>query len=274
MRRYPKEVHDYIAEVQYGKSASELAELVNTKFGTDFTPSSIKSYRANHKLKGGRPKLPPRYSSAYPKEVVDFIIEHHKGIGHQAMADLVNASFGTSYTKEQMKNLYARKKLNSGLTGRFESGHIPANKGQKGISYPGTEKTQFKKGNLPYSTKPIGYERTTRDGYIEVKVAMRPSNPLCNDNFIAKHRLVWEAANGPIPDGYVLDFKDGNKKNCVLENLILVERAVHLEMTRSKLRSKDPDITETGALVAKIKVAARRNAKGIKSRQKSTSKGG
>lgn len=60
------------------------------------------------------------------------------------------------------------------------------------------------KGNLPHNTKPIGYERISKDGYVEVKVKMRPSSPYCNDNFIPKHRLLWEAENGPVPKGHKL----------------------------------------------------------------------
>lgn len=255
-RRYPQEVHDFISANQKGKTAKELAELVNRTFGTEFTESQMKSYRSNHHLKSSRPGgWPAGRSKLFPAEIWSFIEDNYKGVGYKEMADKLNEKFGTCYTPEQIGSFYGNRKLNSGLTGRFKPGHVPANKGKKGWCAPGCEKTQFKKGNLPASTKPIGYERITRDGYVEVKIAMRPSNPFCNDNFIGKHILVWQEANGPVPEGSLIIFRDGNKQNCSLENLALVSKAEHLELTRSGLRSKDPDLTDTGILIAKVKCA-------------------
>lgn len=264
-RRYPQEVHDFIAEKQSGMRAKDLAEMVNARFGTEFTESSMKAYRANHHLISGRPKGNPKgYSKLFPPDIHAYIVENHKGIGHLQMAENVNEKFGTAYTKDQIKNFYARHKLNSGLTGRFEKGHVPANKGTHPPTTGRMAETQFKKGNLPYDTKPVGYERISKDGYIEVKIKMRPSRPDCNDNFKAKHILVWEAANGPVPEGHNVIFKDGDKMNVTLENLALVTKAEHLELTRSGLRSSDPNITETGILIARIKCTSRKKQKQIK----------
>ena len=159
----------------------------------------------------------------------------------------------------------ANHKINNGLTGCFKKGHIPVNKGVKGIRYKGCEKTWYKKGNLPHNTKPIGYERINKDGYIEVKIAMRPGDTKNGHNFVGKHRLVWEAANGPIPKGYKLIFLDGNKQNCDLENLALVTNAEHLQLTRLGLRSENAQFTETGILIVKTGIAVR---KAIKEKRK------
>ena len=43
--------------------------------------------------------------------------------------------------------------------------------------------------------------------------------------------------------------------NCTLENLELITMAESLELTRSGLRSTDPNYTETGILVVKVKRA-------------------
>uniref|UniRef100_A0A6M3LXM7 Putative homing endonuclease n=1 Tax=viral metagenome TaxID=1070528 RepID=A0A6M3LXM7_9ZZZZ len=40
-------------------------------------------------------------------------------------------------------------------------------------------------------------------------------------------RWVWEQANGPIPDGYVVHHKDENKENDSLDNLELMTREDH-----------------------------------------------
>ena len=55
-RRYPKEVHDFIAAHVVGCTTKDLTELVNDRFGAGlFTESSMKSYKSNHKLRSGTP---------------------------------------------------------------------------------------------------------------------------------------------------------------------------------------------------------------------------
>jgi len=55
-----------------------------------------------------------------------------------------------------------------------------------------------------------GYERKAR-GYIYVKVD--------ECHWRLKHYLIWEAANGPVPEGFVLYFVDGDRYNLRLENI-------------------------------------------------------
>lgn len=187
----------------------------------------------------------------YPKEIKGFIEKNYIGCGPSSMAKLINKTFGTDYTKSQLKSYYGNNKLNSGLTGRFEKGNVPANKGLKGYCHPDCKKTWFKKGHTPVNHKHIGSERIDRkDGYILVKV----NEP---NKWVLKHRLVWEEHNGSIPKGYVIIFKDGDKTNVSIDNLALISRAEHLELTRSHLRSSNPDLTETGINVAKIRTMLR-----------------
>jgi hypothetical protein len=43
-----------------------------------------------------------------------------------------------------------------------------------------------------------------------------------NKHYFRVHRLIWEAFNGTIPDGYVVDHINGDKKDNRLENLQLL----------------------------------------------------
>ena len=194
----------------------------------------------------------------YTEEEHSFLREFIPGHSYKEIIAAYNKRFDDTMTETRLKGYMANHKIQNGLTGRFKKGKVPYHKGKKGICSPGCEKTWFKKGNLPHTTKPVGYERITKDGYIEVKIKMRPSHPDCNDNFKAKHRIVWEEANGPIPKGYKLTFLDGNKQNCSLENLALITNAEHLQMVRQGLRSSNPQITETGILIAKAGVASQK----------------
>ncbi len=194
----------------------------------------------------------------YTEEEKAFLREFVPGHSHKEITKEFNRRFLADITVGQIKGSIRRYGLNTGRTGRFEKGH---NKGKKGVCAKGCEKTWFKNGRLPHNTKPIGYERVSKDGYIEVKIAMRPGDTANGHNFIPKHRLIWERANGPIPAGCNIIFLDGDKRNFDLENLALVTNAENLELTRSGLRKNNPQLTETGVLIAKSVIATRKAKK-------------
>ena len=91
--------------------------------------------------------------------------------------------------------------------------------------YAKVAKTMFKKGNTPLNHKLVGSERINVYGYVEVKI----SEP---NVWKLKHRWLWEKHNGKIPEDMVLIFKDNNKLNICLDNLILISRAENAEINR------------------------------------------
>ncbi|ABR48751.1 hypothetical protein Amet_2599 [Alkaliphilus metalliredigens QYMF] len=250
MKRHPKEVKEFIKNNVSGTTTKELVELVNAKFGTDFTESKMKSYKSNHKLKSGTPLGLPagRPTKLYPEEIRKFINENHAGVGPKDMAELLNKTFGKSYTHKQIKSHYGNNSINSGLDGKFERGHKTWNKGLKGVVTGGAE-TQFKKGNKPYNRVPIGTERIdSKDGYIYVKI----QDGHLNKNWKLKHVLIWEEHNGPVPDNHAVIFGDGDKRNFDTSNLVLVSRKQLLVMNRNNLIQSDADLTRTGVILADI----------------------
>lgn len=86
----------------------------------------------------------------------------------------------------------------------------------------------------------------------ELKVKMRPSSPYCNDNFIPKHRLLWEAENGPVPKGHKLIFADGDKTNISLDNLLLITDAQMARLNKSGFVKVDKDLTVASLLVCDV----------------------
>ena len=114
---------------------------------------------------------------------------------------------------------------------QFRKGCKSWNKGTKGLMCGGVQ-TQFKKGQAPHNTKPIGY-RSLRDGYQVEKTAQ---------GFKFVHVLMWEAANGPVPDGLFVVFKDRNKNNLTLDNLELIDR--HQHMKRNAVHNLPPELLE------------------------------
>jgi len=114
-------------------------------------------------------------------------------------------------------------------------GTKPPNAGKKQIEYmtqeaiERTKATRFQSGQQVWNHKPVGYERLTQDGYIEVKTA-EPNI------FTLKHRLIYEKHYGAIPAGHNIQFKDKNRQNCAIENLYIISRRDQLVNENSIIR--------------------------------------
>lgn len=100
---------------------------------------------------------------------------------------------------------------------RFTRGRPGWNKGMKGVTFGGKE-TQFKIGSTPHNHVEVGTVVMATIGYLKVKVA-EPNQ------WEWVHRKTWIEANGDIPKGKTVIFKDGNRENCALENLELIDRS-------------------------------------------------
>ncbi|CDL83898.1 HNH endonuclease signature motif containing protein [Xenorhabdus szentirmaii] len=129
-----------------------------------------------------------------------------------------NQQFNVTRSPDAINALRKRLKLKTGRSGCFTQGHSPANKGKKGLT--GANSGSFRKHHRPHNYQPIGSESCTKDGYIKIKVA----DP---NQWVLKHRLVWEQHHGHIPKSSVIKFIDDDKQNCVIENLLLVSKPEH-----------------------------------------------
>ena len=133
---------------------------------------------------------------------------------------------------------------------RYAKGHEPQNKGKRIEEYMSADAirrsavTRFKVGHEPHNRRDIGTECQHADGYVYLKT---------DDGYVLKHRYVWEQANGPIPDGYVIKFVDGDRANCDLSNLKLISKQ---EMCRQRMLAEPEEHRK--ARQAKIRVS--RNA--------------
>ena len=197
--------------------------------------------------KGAKNKKPFRY---WTEEEKRYLAEITLGRSRQEITEMMSTKFNQEYTNTQITAAIKRYGLTTGRTGRFEKGHVPFNKGTKGLT--GANKTSFKKGNVPHTYLPIGSESVTRDGYTIVKVSDKGKR---NDCWRPKQRLVWEKHYGPVPDGHAVVFGDGDKTNFSLDNLILVSRSQLSVMNTKKLIQNDAELTRAGAHVAELLVA-------------------
>lgn len=184
----------------------------------------------------------------FTPEQAEFIQENVYGRSNLNLLELFNKHFHLDLGINQIKAFKKNNKLSSGLTGQFEKGSVPFNKGTKGLT--SANKTSFKKGQMPHNHRPIGSERIDKDGYTLVKISDHKD---WHKRWRHKHKVVWEQANGrAIPKGYKILFGDGNRQNFDLDNLILVTNKQLLVMNHKKLIQKDADSTRTGVIIADI----------------------
>lgn len=142
---------------------------------------------------------------------------------HQAFAILFERD---DVSLAAIKALCSRKGWSTGRDGRFGKGHVPANKGQPFPFNANQARTQFQKGNRPPNTKYAGHERISKDGYVEISIEETNPHTGFERRYVAKHRLLWERANGPVPEGHALKCLDGDKLNTDPSNWKAIPRAM------------------------------------------------
>lgn len=195
----------------------------------------------------------------WTNEEVDILVRMYANSFASEIAPLVNKSIYAIYRKAVALGLKSSdeklrrcgKMVNEhpkSIACRFQKGHSYG-KGRKMTEsqYAKCKATMFKKGLTPPNLRPVGSERVNVDGYVEIKVEGSRKWKL-------KHRVVWEEANGPIPKGYNIQFKDKNKQNVSLDNLYLISRGEQLR-TENSIHARYPE--ELRAVIAK-KVAIKR----------------
>lgn len=261
--KYPDEIEPFVREHSKVLRDADLAELVNETFGTHFTKDSMKAYRGNHKIRNdlGHGLTSEEYEARhYPQGMLAYIRDNSWNVSSKDMAERVNEKFGTSFTATAMKQFRQRHGIKSGLTGWFRKGHPPGNKGKRMEEFASPEaiarsaKTRFKPGHRPKNEKPLGTIAKTKDGYLIRKISMTGTQW---ERWEFIHRRVWEDHNGPIPDGMYITFKDGNKENVSIENLMMITRAENQAMMRKGLRCEDPDIMEAGLAMVRLENAVK-----------------
>ena len=129
----------------------------------------------------------------------------------------------------------------------FKKGNIPWNKGIHFVSGGRSAETQFKKGQMSGAAQhnyvPIGTLRISRGGYyLERKMTDDPSLVPVR-RWEAVHRMVWQAAHGPIPDGHIVVFRPGMKT--VVESEITIDRLECITRAENLRRNgvwRDPEL--------------------------------
>lgn len=126
-----------------------------------------------------------------------------------------------------------------GMGTRLKPGNVPWNKGRPGTTgvQEACKATQFKPGRPAsdaWNYRPIGSTRINAEGVLEKKVTddqnIKPAL-----RWVPVHRLVWEASNGPVPDGCIVVFRPG--QHTTDEAAITADRIEILTRRENMLRN-------------------------------------
>jgi hypothetical protein len=185
-------------------------------------------------------------------EDVKYLMENYHNTEAKDIAEFLQLSIRSVYTKayilgvkrdagslsERMKK-YCRENPNSAIKlGWFPKGNIPHNKGQKMPEdvYEKCKGTMFKKRHISSNALAIGTEVVRHCRVYDIIYVKVPNKK----KLVPKHRYIWEQANGTIPKGFNVSFKDGNTKNCELANLDIISDEEL--MRRNNVHNYPPEI--------------------------------
>lgn len=104
---------------------------------------------------------------------------------------------------------------------RFVKGQPATNKGKRQHEFMSADgikrssRTRFKPGHIPHNTRAVGTDCLHADGYVYIKL---------EHGTMPKHRYIWEQHHGKVPQGMMIAFIDGDRQNCAIENLKLINR--------------------------------------------------
>lgn len=263
---------EQIAFLTTGYATMRLPELTaafNSAFCQQRPVSSIRGALRNRKITCGRkPGLSKGHSRIFTPEQVDFIREQYGRYSRRELTAAVNARFNIQVTTAQITGFVKTHKINSGRTGYFQKGQQSWNAGTTGLMKPNIG--NFAPGHVPANLQPVGHERIcSKDGVMLIKTD--ETNPYTGAKgwYRHKHIVIWEQHNGPVPDGHVIRFRDNDKLNSKIENLLLVSKAEHLHLNRLGFSACPEPLKDTALVLAKMEVGTFDAIRRIKKKENS-----
>lgn len=149
---------------------------------------------------------------------------------------------------------------------QLKPGNVPWNAGRKGWQAGGRSvETRFTTGMLPPNTLPLGSLRviTSTDGIQQLERKVSDDPGPAHKRWRSVHRLVWEAAHGPVPAGHIVVFRLGMKTlveaDITLDRVECITRAENAR--RNHPASRNPEVFKLVQLKGAITRQVNRIAK-------------
>jgi hypothetical protein len=158
-----------------------------------------------------------------PKEV-KFLKDNYQDLTRGELAKELGRSFMSVKSKAKEQNLYKTKEARSKISQRPNDG-------------------QYKKGQRPLNYTEVGkihekLDKRTGNTYLYIKFKSEKGiHSVYNHMPLSYYN--WEKVNGPVPEGMVLSFKDGDTFNCELSNLKLITMSENMLRNSGSINLSD-----------------------------------
>lgn len=160
----------------------------------------------------------------WPAFLVGHIIGRSASSVHQR-AKRLGVEKHPDHWRNPMAHLWAGFGHPNTIASRIKPGATPANKGKRrprGWAPGRMATTQFRPGTRPYNWQPVGSLRVDAQGYTWRKV--RDGAVPARHNWRMLHVLMWEDVHGPVPKGWIVVFRNGDRHDLRLDNLEMIHR--------------------------------------------------
>jgi hypothetical protein len=197
-------------------------------------------------------------SHQYTAEQRQWLIDHRPHCPLDVIIAGFNARFNTQLSRSSIKAFFSNRKIKGPLelTGLFQKGHVPPNKGKRGWTSEKCKATAFKLGDTPANTMPVG------------SVTWKGARPKKNDQgYLAEktaepnvweylHVRLWESVHGTRPAGAAIIFIDGDRSRVDIANLLCVTRAELARLNQMGYKDAPAELKPTLFALAKLKTRA------------------
>lgn len=159
-----------------------------------------------------------KHANRYSKEELAFI-KANCTLNERILAQKMEVYFNKPFNPHALNVLRVKRQWLTGRRGRFEKGE-----------------------NL----KPIGFERYCKNAKCWlIKASIK--------RYERKSHYLWRKAGRKIPRGHIIDYKDGNSRNCTLENLELISRVEMAWRKKLQYHQLNDEIKPTFSAFVKLK---------------------
>lgn len=240
---YTEEMVEYLRVVAVGKHRDDITKAFNERFGTSKAVSAIASAMSARGIVSGYVHSNPVW--IFTLEQIDWIKEQYALRSVSLFYPDFVLKFGNDRSPRQIEFFIKNQGIVSGRDTTIKPGAIPHNKGRPFKAGGRSAETQFKKGRRGHNHRNVGDEVITKDGYINVKIA-EPSV------WRQKHVIAWEQHNGPLKKGERVSFRDNNRTNVDIDNLMLVTSGEMGVMNKQGLSKVEPELKDAALMLAQL----------------------
>lgn len=232
----------WVVEHYANETNADIVRQLADEFGVSLATIQLSAWAKRNGCRKSEDTI--RYTRArgadkarlFSDEMCDFLREYVPGRTYPDVNDEFERRFGWRMSLSQYKNIKTKLGIKCGVPGgRFERGHIPANKGkswdEQGLSPEMQAKMRlntFRKGNVPHNTyHNLLDTRTDPDG--SVWIYIKPRNAKYSaQHWISYAQFVWMQHNGrEFPDNCRCVHANHDKNDYRPENLMAVPNEVY-----------------------------------------------